>query len=75
MTDLNGGNGPVIKLEEGQIKGNNVKVGDSFSMDIFYGVPFAEPPIDDNRFEVNTLIENTDCFYINIRNGYTNKKL
>jgi carboxylesterase type B len=43
---------PVVKLDVGFIQGINVIVDGTIPIDIFYGVPFAEPPIGENRFEV-----------------------
>lgn len=44
--------GPIVGLDVGSIQGLTVSVNSAFNMDIFYAVPFAEPPIDENRFEV-----------------------
>lgn len=44
--------GPVIELDVGKIQGLTAELNSSYKIQIFYGVPFAEPPVEENRFEV-----------------------
>ncbi|KAI6213170.1 hypothetical protein M3Y94_00118900 [Aphelenchoides besseyi] len=40
-----------VKLDVGRIRGKREAFSEGKMMDVFYGVPFAEPPIGENRFE------------------------
>jgi carboxylesterase type B len=44
--------GPVLEFDVGRVEGLTVNIGDRIAMDVFYGIPFAEAPIGENRFEV-----------------------
>jgi carboxylesterase type B len=46
------GTDPIIELDVGKIQGLTVELNSSHKIEIFYGVPFAEPPVGDYRFEV-----------------------
>jgi carboxylesterase type B len=50
--------GPFVELDVGKIQGLTVELNSTFKVEIFYGVPFAEPPVGDNRFEVSLCLLN-----------------
>ena len=42
--------GPVIRISEGEIRGLRSQGAGGKDVDVFWGIPFAEPPIGDRRF-------------------------
>ncbi|KAI6220844.1 Carboxylic ester hydrolase [Aphelenchoides fujianensis] len=52
--EMSGGStadGPEIQLDVGRVRGKTLTLNDGFQMDVFYGLPFAEPPTGERRFE------------------------
>lgn len=45
-------NRPIVKLDVGKIRGI-VITKSGVKAEYFLGIPYAEPPVDDNRFEVS----------------------
>ncbi|KAI6239313.1 Carboxylic ester hydrolase [Aphelenchoides fujianensis] len=43
--------GPLLKTNIGAFEGKRLEFGDAGSVDAFYGVPFARPPLSELRFE------------------------
>lgn len=43
----------IVRLENGLISGTNYQLPNGKSVHAFYGVPYAAPPIHENRFKVN----------------------
>ncbi len=47
---------PIVRVEQGQILGETIHFEDDFlniqkDIDVFLGIPYAEPPVGDRRFE------------------------
>ncbi len=47
---------PIVTVEQGQIRGETIHFEDDFlniqkDIDVFLGIPYAEPPVGDRRFE------------------------
>lgn len=43
----------IVSTEYGKLQGFTLTTGDGFQADVFLGVPFAQPPVGDLRFEVS----------------------
>ena len=48
-------NGPVVDTEYGPVAGITIELHNGIEVNSFYGIPFAEPPVGDLRFEVSQL--------------------
>lgn len=49
-------NPPRVELDDGIIVGTNYRTVHGREVHGFFGVPYAAPPIGENRFEVNMCI-------------------
>lgn len=47
------GDSPKVSTEYGEIHGFRYETSNGFKAEAFLGIPFAQPPIGDLRFEVN----------------------
>lgn len=56
---------PVVKIDVGKIQGV-VITQNEITAEYFVGVPFAEPPIGENRFEVTILVSHYN-FYDSVK--------
>jgi hypothetical protein len=60
--DLNdgvGGGGPIVRTRYGQIRGRTLALEKGAQkMDLFLGVPYAQPPVGYRRFEVSSICGN-----------------
>ena len=52
LTGANGQVDPLITTEYGVIEGYNYVTPDGSEMEMFLGIPYAKPPINELRFEV-----------------------
>ena len=50
QSDLQDEEGPVIRISDGEIQGLRSKGAGGKDVDVFWGIPFAEPPVGDRRF-------------------------
>lgn len=46
--------GPVVETTYGKVEGVTSQAHDGTPVNIFRGIPFASPPIDDQRWKVRT---------------------
>ena len=44
---------PVVATEYGTIEGFNYETPDGFKVEMFLGIPYASPPINELRYEVS----------------------
>lgn len=48
---------PVVKTTKGVIRGQILKSRDARDFYSFTGIPYAKPPVDELRFQVNIILQ------------------
>ena len=58
MTSLQMGARAAVTMTttHGSVRGTEVTTSDNGRLEVFYGVPFAKPPVGDLRFQVRTTL-------------------
>lgn len=65
----NGASAVIVSTAYGRVEGNTVQLDDGVSVNSWYGIPFAAPPVGQFRFEVGSRTDFTCKIFLSERSN------